>query len=98
MNPTRQQWLLLINEQKQSGLSIIAFCRNKNIKVDNFYYHRNKTLKKDKPPAFVLAQPVKPPLETNGKHSLKLQYGQSQLHIPADIPATWLASLIKALA
>jgi hypothetical protein len=44
MKPTvsKQQWLDWIDEQEQSSLFIAAFCRNKKINADNFYYHRGQ--------------------------------------------------------
>jgi hypothetical protein len=60
MKPTvsKQQWLDWINEQEQSDLSIAAFCRNKTINADNFYYHRGQHRKNSltASSAFVRAQ------------------------------------------
>ena len=53
---TKDQWLELLAEQKQSGLSIAAFCRSKNIVAKSFYNHRRKaSLAAEKPQAFVRA-------------------------------------------
>ena len=60
MKPTisKQPWLDWIIEQEHSGLSIAAFCRNKTINTDNFYYHRGQYRKKSLPTGsgFVRAQ------------------------------------------
>jgi hypothetical protein len=48
MRFSTQQWQELFKEQDGSGLSIAAFCRDKNIKVKNFYNNRSNHLKKYK--------------------------------------------------
>ena len=99
MNANNQQWQALINEQKESGLSVVAFCRNRNIKTDNFYYYRGKSVKKTKSSVFVRAQSVKTQPEVNNdKRAFTLQCGQSQLYLPVDVSTVWLASLLKALS
>ena len=57
MKHDKQEWLALISEQQQGDLSIAAFCREKSIKVQYFYYHRSQHLKNTKPSEFVQAKP-----------------------------------------
>ena len=98
--PTKQQWLDFIDEQKQSDLSITAFCRNKNISADNFYYHRGQLLKKmkiDSSP-FIKASVTKDTSSTNQPSCLTLNVGRSQLQLPATISSQWLAALMVSLA
>jgi hypothetical protein len=98
MKVDKQQWLTLINEQQQSGLSIAAFCRDKNIKVKYFYYHRTQHLKSINPSAFIQAKPSGVKIAENKTTTLALQYGDCQLRLTADVPTKWLASLMKSLA
>lgn len=39
---SRQQWLAWLNEQPDSGLSVVAFCREKGISQKSFYAWRRK--------------------------------------------------------
>jgi hypothetical protein len=98
MKTDKQQWLELINEQQQSGLSIAAFCRNKNIKVKYFYYHRTQHIKSNNPSAFIQAKPTRDKRPMDSPASLTLHCGSGQLHLPADVSPVWLASLMKSLA
>ena len=56
MRFSTQQWQEFFKEQEDSGLSIAAFCRDKNIKVKNFYNNRSNHLRKTRPSAFILAK------------------------------------------
>lgn len=38
----QEQWFALVVEQQQSGSSIVAFCRSKDIKLPTFHYWRKK--------------------------------------------------------
>ena len=37
----RDEWRKLVDEQKASGLSNAAFCKEKGIKAERFYYTHN---------------------------------------------------------
>ena len=94
---SKQQWLDWIDEQEQSGLSVAAFCRNKTINLDNFYYHRGQQRKKSLPKyaGFVRAQlepePIITPLTT-----VRISMGELTVDLPLDKPLH-TAHLIKAL-
>jgi len=98
MKHDKHKWLALINEQQQGNLSIAAFCREKNIKVQYFYYHRSQHLKKTKPSAFLLAKPPTSKAFDDKQARLTLQCGSAQLCLPVGVSTVWLASLMKALA
>lgn len=98
MKHNKQQWQALIKEQQQGNLSIAAFCRENNIKVKYFYYHRSQYLKNIKPSPFVRASPPNTKVPDDQSASLTLRWGSGQLHLPADVSTAWLASLMKALA
>ena len=38
----RQQWRKIINEQRQSGLSIVGFCREQGIREKRFHYWQRR--------------------------------------------------------
>ena len=93
----KQQWLDWIDEQEQSGLSIAAFCRNKTINADNFYYHRGQHRKQSLPvdSGFVRAHFVsEPTVKTLG--SVRVELGDLSIYLPLDKPLQ-TAQLIKAL-
>ena len=63
-----QQWIAMIKEQKSSGLSISAWCRQKGISENCFYYRQQKRRKRigSALPTFV---EIKPPAEkTETRH------------------------------
>lgn len=92
----KQQWLDWIDEQKNSGLSIAAFCRNKAISADNFYYHRGQQRKNKvvDAPNFVRAQLS--PEAVAATDTIKVMLGNLVLHLPLDKPL-YTAQLLKAL-
>ena len=93
----KQQWLDWINEQEHSGLSIAAFCRDKAINADNFYYHRGQHRKKTLPAnsSFVRAQFISEPAVT-ALNSIRVTLGDVTIYLPLDKPLQ-TAQLIKAL-
>ena len=78
---SKQQWLEWIDEQEQSGLSIAAFCRNKTINADNFYYHRAQHRKNSLPEtsAFIRAQLVDDSALMKNPSGMTLCVGRSRL-------------------
>jgi len=97
MKYNKQQWAEFINGQQQSNLSIAAFCREHDISIKRFYYHRSQHMKRCMPSAFIQAKPpsAKPAISTT---QLTLQCGRGQLRLPSDVSPAWLASLMMALA
>ena len=45
MKRTKQQWLELIQTQQTSDLSIVDFCREKDLPLKSFYARRSSLLK-----------------------------------------------------
>lgn len=39
---SREQWQELIDEQEGSGLTIVAFCQERELGVHRFHYHKHK--------------------------------------------------------
>ena len=75
MKYNKQQWAEFINGQQQSNLSIAAFCREHDISIKRFYYHRSQHMKRCMPSAFIQAKPpsAKPAISTT---QLTLQCGR----------------------
>ena len=58
LRKTKSQWLALFEEQKQCGLSIAAFCKQKQLSETYFYLKRKKLQSQDKQVStFVAARP-----------------------------------------
>jgi hypothetical protein len=55
------KWQSLFSEQEQSGQSVAAFCRTRQLPESRFYYWK-KRLQEAATPQFVEAQLAKPPL------------------------------------
>lgn len=94
----KQQWQALLAEQEQSGLSVAAFCREKNLTAKNFYNQRSNKHRKTNPDSarpFVRAQFNSQDKTTT---ELTLIYGKVQLRLPADASPQWLSELMVALA
>jgi hypothetical protein len=93
----KQQWLDWINKQEHSGLSIAAFCRDKAINADNFYYHRGQHRKQSRPvnSGFVRAQ-FAPDSTVTTLDSIRITVGNLTIYLPLDKPVQ-AAQLIKAL-
>jgi len=41
---SREQWRELIGEQQESGRTIVGFCRQREVSVHRFHYHKRKHL------------------------------------------------------
>lgn len=92
---TLADWKRLIERQRESGLSIAAFCKQNNLTASNFYKYRNKLEKDNLSPPFVKALVVnaKPVAATQ----IRLTYREVRLTINDNCPPNWLADFIKAL-
>lgn len=97
---TKQQWLELLEQQKQSGLSVAAFCRDQDISAKCFYYHvrRQRLLMVDSVPSGFVRAECSATQANASQERLSLQIGRCQLHLPADISVPWLAKLVTALS
>ncbi len=93
---SKQQWLDLLIEQKHSGLSIAAFCRDKNINAKSFYNHSRKAQQtSQKPPLFVKAQ-LSPDLPVTA--GITLHHRNTKISLPGNVSPHWLAQLLTTLS
>lgn len=80
-DPQREQhWRTLLGEWRQSGLTVSAFCKQRDLQQANFYYWQRKlgfTASKDTsaPPAFV-------PLTVTSEPMVEITLGPLTLKLP----------------
>jgi len=96
---TSEQWQQLIQQQKQSGLTVAQFCRENHISESNFYLKLKKFREANSSlSTFVTARPA-PSFgqdEPSGS-TITLQHGQCRLQFSGDTSTEWLAALMKSL-
>jgi len=90
---TQAQWRALIEEQAQSGLSAVEFCRQRGIS-DKYFSLRKQSLLKAMPKSegFAVAR-ISASVST-----IEVKTGHATICLPASLPAAWLADFVKALA
>jgi hypothetical protein len=98
MKRTKQQWLEFIQAQQISDLSIVDFCREKNLPLKSFYARRSNLLKPKniESSAFnkvTVAEKYKPPTTV-----ITLNIGKATLSIPNSTDVVWRAKLIGLFA
>jgi hypothetical protein len=72
------KWRRLISEQKRSGKSVAAFCRERNLHASHFYWWK-KRLREDMTARFVEVQVAESPANVVGdsRIEVRLQNGRS---------------------
>jgi len=94
------EWQDIIERQKQSGLTGVAFCLQEGIYAKTFYRQRKLLRRKDlvaETKQFIQVQP-KPVPALPIHPGIVLQYRDSRLQMPARTEPLWLAQLMKALS
>lgn len=92
-----EQWQKLVQSQRQSGLSMAAFCREQGLREKSFYYwHQKWPVAEKVSPDFIRVSCAKPAPITSRPHSL--HFGSSELRLTTDTSPQWLAELMRALA
>ena len=99
-----EEWLKILQEQKDSGLTIGQFCHTKSIPIQSFHNAkaRIKRLRKEvehikaKAPADFISIITQ---SQNDESEVKmiLAHGLTRLSIPKSTSARWLSALIKEL-
>jgi len=90
---TKSDWLALINEYEQSGLTQAEFCAQRELNAKYFSLRRMKL--KAQPQSGGFTQAVAREPQTNGQ--VTLHYGAVTVKLPASNAQT-IAQLVKALA
>lgn len=95
LRKTKSQWLALFKEQKQCGLSVAEFCKQKQLSEAYFYLKRKKLQSQDKQVStFVAARPE----SVVPTPAMTLRFGQCQLQLDTGTNSQWVADLMKSLS
>ena len=101
-------WRGLVRDQKASGLSISAFCRERKVPAASFFNWRRKLVDRDRPgeaasqdkdaaAKFVsLELPPSPPAATRTGCEVVLPSG-CRIIVPTQCDAGWLREILEAL-
>ena len=90
---TKAQWQALVEEQAQSGLTAVEFCRQRGINDKYFSLRKQSLLKAEsKSESFAVAR------ITGGTSTIEVKTRHATISLPASQPAAWLANFVKALA
>ncbi len=97
---TLEQWLELIELQKQSKLSIIDFCSQHHLVVKTFYRKRSELIraKEARSSTFVKLTPKVDALPTEPPQVaavISLAVGAMSLTLPLNTAPRWLGQLLK---
>jgi len=98
---SKKQWLELLEQQQQSGLSVAEFCRQQDLSAKRFYYQikRQRSITTEKPaPAFVRAELDSTTVDRQSQQAIQLQRGRCQLRLPVNTSPRWVAELMMALS
>ena len=96
-----QDWLNLFEQQKQSGLTTVAFCRQQQINVQTYYTRRRDIRLQRTSNKFVHVKREVTKVESYTEAmggELLLQLGNAQLSVPININPHWIATVMKALS
>lgn len=100
---SQAEWQSIIQQQKDSGLTVIAFCRQQGLSSKTFYKRRLglRTSPGSEVPASSFIKIKKPSTKTVCSTSDSvgiLHYQHSELHIHSGCDTHWLARLMQALS
>jgi hypothetical protein len=96
-----QDWLNLFEQQKQSGLTAVEFCRQQQINVQTYYTRRRDIRLQRTSSKFVQVKREVTKVESYTEAmggDLLLKLGNAQLSLPTSINPHWVAAVMKALA
>ena len=95
------QWLQILKDQQQSGLTISEFCRQHKISVSCFFSQRKKHgLVNATTSALVSTQVTKhttTAVHRDIKEPIVLELSVARLSLPAETPADYLLTLLNGL-
>jgi len=96
-----QDWLNLFDQQKQSGLTAVAFCRQQQINVQTYYTRRRDIRLQRTNSKFVQVKREVTKVESYTEEmggDLLLKLGNAELTVPTTTNPHWVAAVMKALA
>jgi len=101
-----KEWVDIIQEQKASGLSVRAWCRENNIGQGRFYYWLNKLRKATleqfpeefKKTTFVpIDMKATNNINTNANSSITIRKGDISIELANDAPLSTITTVLEAL-
>jgi hypothetical protein len=95
-----QDWLNLFEQQKQSGLTAVEFCRQQQINVQTYYTRRRDIRLQRTSRKFVQVKREVTKVESYTEEmagDLLLKLGNAQLSVPTNINPHWVATVMKVL-
>lgn len=98
MKRTKQQWLELIQTQQISDLSIVEFCREKDLPLKSFYARRSSLLKPKNVESSPFSKVAVAETSRSSTTAITLSIGKATLSIPSSTDVVWLAKLIEQFA
>ncbi len=94
-NSRSEYWQGMIQQQSVSGQSVHAFCAERGLTDQSFYFWR-KRLSKEAPVSFTLV--AAKGSDTRPEAPLELEFGSGQrLHIPCGVDAATLRTVLSVL-
>ena len=96
-----QDLLNLLEQQKQSGLTAVEFCRQQQINVQTYYTRRRDIKLQRTSNKFVQVKREVTKVESYTEEiegELLLQLENAQLSVPTHISPHWIAAVVKGLA
>ena len=95
---TQQKWLTIIEQQKQSDLTILQFCRQLNISPSNFYQRKRELTTLNQSSASFIKAQVTQTVEVEAQlEPICLTLGKAKLTLPSQTSSSYLAILINGL-
>ena len=98
MKRTKQQWLELIQAQQHSDLSIVDFCREKDLPLKRFYARRSSSLKPKNVESSAFSKISVAATSKSTTTAITLSIGKASLSVPSSTDVVWLAKLIGQFA
>ncbi len=93
----RQNWMAIIHECQESGMTNKAFCVQRGISEKTYYYW----LRKIRTAMAVAAEPqlvrLNAPSVTETSRTIHIHYGEAELKLPEDVDLDALSVLLASL-
>ncbi|WP_338853086.1 IS66 family insertion sequence element accessory protein TnpB [Alteromonas macleodii] len=87
---TLADWNTIVEQQQQSGLSIVAFCKQQKLNTKSFYRSRRLIRDQDLPNKFLSVA-----LTSVSEHKIVLELDNAKLYISLTCEPVWVAQLLK---
>jgi hypothetical protein len=99
---SQTQWIALINQQQESGLTASQFCRQHDLNPQYFSKRKRqlslKAASSSDAPLFIKLKQPSRPTPGASESRIMLSYQGIQLQLSTDVEPQWLAHLMSALS